>query len=202
MPLGTRSPLAEVWERFCLCLVPTFSLSVSPGKIWCLLQSLPPCLEPWRWQLTPGLHQALPSSTSGGIKKKNTLASICHISLRAKYNSRDTQCQHEFHLLTEPILLTKTALELCLCCATVAKFLSTDKAEFPALPGMGSACAAPGAAWEPLPLLSLAWFLCSLAFQRGEPTSDGSIQEKTFHTKGFISHFVSAKSCLSCNFTN
>lgn len=30
-----------VWEGLCLCLVPSLSLSVSPGKIWCLLQSFP-----------------------------------------------------------------------------------------------------------------------------------------------------------------
>lgn len=65
----------------------------------------------------------------------------------------------------ELILLTKTGLKLCLCFATVAKFLSTDKAEFPALLGRrrGSGSADPGAAWEALALLPLALLLHSLA---------------------------------------
>lgn len=138
-------------------------------------------------------------------QKKYNLVSICHISLLVKRNSRGVWGQHEFHLLTEPILLTKTALELCLCLTTVAKFLSTDKAGFPgprawALPlqtleqpeSLSLSCLSHDSSvpWLPYP------------FQRGELTSDGSIQERTFHTKDFISQFVSAKCHPSCNFAN
>lgn len=71
MPLGTGSPLAGSLREV-LPLPSAHIKLISESRKDLLFASILPsaCLEPRGWQLTPGLPQALPSSTSGELKKK------------------------------------------------------------------------------------------------------------------------------------